>query len=272
MGNGDQAVPLTDLQSSLARLLAVNRSPDSHLAGGAALHFEPNSQRYSNDLDYFQDSEERVATAFAADRALLVDSDYEVTIEINQPGYLRATVSKDGASTKIEWAHDSAWRFMPAQQHPHTGYQLHPVDLAINKVLALAGRDEARDFLDVMHAHTDILPLGALCWAAVGKDPGFTPLSLLEMLKRRGKYQPADFSRLHLATNIDLVDLKGRWIGMLDQAATYIGRGDPKEIGCLYYDRQRAAFIAPTPDERGTDDVTPHFGRPGGILPKVTGE
>lgn len=63
---------------------------------------------------------------------------------------------------------------MPAQKHPHSGYQLHPIDLAINKVLALAGRDEARDFLDVLHAHATILPLGALCWAAVGKDPGFT--------------------------------------------------------------------------------------------------
>lgn len=270
MGNGQPTVPLTDLQISLARLLAVNRSPDSHLAGGAALHFEPNSQRYSNDLDYFHDSEERVATAFEADRALLVENDYDVSIDINQPGYLRATISKDGARTKIEWAHDSAWRFMPAQQHPHTGYQLHPVDLAINKVLALAGRDEARDFLDVLHAHATILPLGAMCWAAVGKDPGFTPLSLLEMLKRRGKYQPRDFSRLHLANEIDLVGLKERWISMLEQASEYIRQGDPNEIGCLYYDRQKGTFTAPTPEERASGNIVPHFGRPGGVLPKLT--
>jgi hypothetical protein len=25
-----------------------------------------------------------------------------------------------------------------------------------------------------------ILPLAAICWAACGKDPGFTPLSLLQ--------------------------------------------------------------------------------------------
>jgi hypothetical protein len=28
--------------------------------------------------------------------------------------------------------------------------QLHPIDLAVNKLLALAGRDEARDFLDIL--------------------------------------------------------------------------------------------------------------------------
>lgn len=43
---------------------------DRYLAGGAAMHFAPNSTRYSDDLDFFHDSEERVATAFAADRSI----------------------------------------------------------------------------------------------------------------------------------------------------------------------------------------------------------
>ena len=60
------------------------------------------------------------------------------------------------------------------------GYTLHPIDLAINKLLAVAGRDEPRDFLDIIDLHTRTLPIGALCWAGAGKDPGFTPFSLLE--------------------------------------------------------------------------------------------
>lgn len=44
-------MPLTNFQAAIARLLSTNRSPDSYLAGGAALHIEPNSTRYSNDLD-----------------------------------------------------------------------------------------------------------------------------------------------------------------------------------------------------------------------------
>jgi len=43
---------LTAFQAAIAELLAVNRSSDSYLAGGAALHIEPNSKRYSNDVDH----------------------------------------------------------------------------------------------------------------------------------------------------------------------------------------------------------------------------
>ncbi len=43
MGAWGEAVPLTQLQTDIATLLASGRSPDSYLAGGAALHFEPNT-------------------------------------------------------------------------------------------------------------------------------------------------------------------------------------------------------------------------------------
>ena len=62
-------------------------------------------------------------------------------------------VSKGQDSTKVDWAHDAAWRFLPPLPHPIAGYLLHPIDLAVNKLLALVGRDEPRDFLDIMFAH-----------------------------------------------------------------------------------------------------------------------
>ena len=64
-------MPLTDYQAALARLLSQNRTFDSYLAGGAAILIEPETARYSHDLDYFHDSEVRVAEACAADRKLL---------------------------------------------------------------------------------------------------------------------------------------------------------------------------------------------------------
>jgi hypothetical protein len=45
-------VPLTDFQAGLARLLSENRTFDSYLAGGAAILIEPNTNRFSRDLDY----------------------------------------------------------------------------------------------------------------------------------------------------------------------------------------------------------------------------
>jgi hypothetical protein len=261
-----QIMPLTDFQKALARLLAKNRSPDSHLAGGAALHFQPDSIRYSNDLDYFHDSVERVASAFAADRDDLETHGYHMTVEIKQPGYIKGKVFTDKGATKVEWAHDSDWRFMPTVHDENYGYVMHPVDLAINKVLTLAGRNEPRDFIDVMHVHTTTLPLGALCWAATGKDPGFTPLSLLDLLRRRGRYQEADFNRLKFNQALDLKKMKIQWLLILDEAEAFIESRPANELGCLYYSQITQGFFAP----QGSEDVYQlHFGRPGGILPRI---
>jgi len=260
-------MPLTEFQETLVRLLAANRTPDSYLAGGAALHLEPNSKRYSNDLDFFQDSEARVASAFAQDRASLEAARYDVEVVMTQPGHIRALVSQDDRATKIEWAHDSAWRFLPVVESKTAGYVLHPIDLALNKVLALAGRDEARDFIDVMHVHGTTLRLGALCWAAAGKDPGFTPAGLLALLRRRGKYHPEDFARLRLQQQPDLPLLKTSWLAALEHAEQFIGGRPPDEVGCLYYSCSRQKFVSDFTD--GDPDVRPHYGRPGGVWPQV---
>jgi len=258
-------VPLTDFQIALAALLAENRTFDSYLAGGAAILIEPNSTRYSNDLDYFHDSEQRVAEAFAADRELLEAHGYTLRVDLNQPGYIRAVVRLNERSTKVEWAHDSSWRFMPTVRHERFGFVLHPVDLAVNKVLALAGRDETRDLLDTLHQHREVLCLGALCWAACGKDPGFTPLSLLDLLRRRGRPRPEDLARLNLVAPVDLQELKSEWLEALDSVEPFVSSRDPEEIGCLYYSPSRRAFV----DPREAEDALPHFGRPAGVLPRI---
>lgn len=255
-------MPLTKHQAAIARLLAPNRSPDSHLAGGAALHISPRSIRFSNDLDYFHDSVERVAQAFEKDCARLEAAGYAVHTEIRREGYVRAIVSRKESATKIEWAHDSDWRFLPVQKDRVAGYRLSTIDIAVNKLLALAGRDEPRDFVDILHIHRNILPLGALCWAAAGKDPGFTPLSLLDLLRRRGKHRPEDFQRLLLEKPFDLQKAKAEWLATLENAERFIRSRPPAEVGCLYYSRAEKVFIAPKgPSSRG---VVKHLGKRGG--------
>jgi hypothetical protein len=139
-------VPLTTFQQELLALLAIGQTDARYLAGGAALHFEPNSTRYSDDLDFFHDSEERVAATFTADRDRLEASGCTVTVELSQPGFVRAIVTQGDQATRIDWAHDSAWRFMPLVCDELAGLLLHPVDLAINKVLTLAGRRSKERF------------------------------------------------------------------------------------------------------------------------------
>jgi hypothetical protein len=267
MEGGGPFVPLTPYQTELGRLLARNRSEDSYLAGGAAILLQPNTQRFSQDLDYFHDSAERVASAYEADRLTLVGHGYAVDPEITQPGYIRALARRDRDATKVEWAQDSTWRFMPVMRSEEFGYLLHPIDLATNKVLALAGRDEVRDLVDILYLHAHVLGLGPLVWAATGKDPGFSPGSLLELLRRRGRVRPEEIERLYLTETLDPRALKAVWLAALDGADGFVRHRPPDEAGCLYYSPQRGAFVDPDRDDAA--DIVPHYGRPGGVLPRI---
>ena len=269
MEGGGAAVPLTTFQRRLLAILAAVPDDDRYLAGGAALHFAPNSTRYSDDLDFFHDSEARVASAFGRDRETLQNAGCGVDVELSLPGFVRALVRQGDDATRIDWAHDSAWRFMPLVRDGLGGLLLHPVDLALNKVLALAGRDEPRDFVDMLFVHRSVLPLSALAWAAVGKDPGLTPLSLLELLKRHGRYRPEDFLRLQLAEPFDLARGKATWLAALAEAERFARARPPDELGCLYYAQGRGGFVVPREDRSLAEQgIVLHFGTPGGVLPR----
>ena len=249
-------MPLTDFQAKVAAALAPNRSEDSHLAGGAAIHRDAGSLRYSNDLDYFHDTPERVATAFAQDRRVLESGGFELAVGLELDGFVRAVVGRDGERTKVEWAHDADWRFFPAVPDPLAGFVLHPVDLAVNKLLALVGRDEPRDFIDILYLDRTLMPLAAMVWAAPGKDPGFSPQLILDLLKRRGRLRETDVARLRLREPVDLIQTKTRWLQMLASAEAFVRSLPTSEVGCLYL--RDGAVVAP---ERAT---AVHRGQPGG--------
>jgi hypothetical protein len=264
-------MPLTAFQKKvLAELAASEGARERYLAGGAALHFSPNSIRFSDDLDFFHDTVAQVDRAFRADRAILETAGYRIEVGLIIPGFIRAVVSRGEEATRVDWARDSAWRFMPLVRDLLGGFMLHSVDLALNKVLVLAGRDEARDFVDTLFVHRRVLPLAGLCWAAAGKDPGFTPLSLLGLLKRRGRHRAEEIRRLNLAEPFDLQSAKEEWLDALDSAEIFVRERPHEELGCLYYSVAEDGFTLPQSglslDEQG---LVPHFGTPGGVIPQV---
>jgi hypothetical protein len=110
-----------------------------------------------------------------------------------RPSYVQAEVRRGEDAVVVEWARDSAYRFFPLVEHADFGLALHPFDLATNKVLALVGRLEPRDFVDTLTCDRQLQPLGYLAWAASGKDPGFGPAAILERAAR------AHYSRAELA-------------------------------------------------------------------------
>ena len=258
-------MPLTPIQSEVLALLADNRSPESHLAGATGIHLSPKTSRYSHDLDLFHANEEAVAKAYAMDSACLRQNGYAIEPLLSQPGFIRAQVGKSKNSLLIDWAQDSTWRFFPPVQLEGIGWVLHPVDLAVNKVLALAGRDEPRDFIDTLYLHKSVLPLGALAWAAVGKDPGLNPQMLLELLQRKGRISTDELRRLDLKKKPDPAFLHEQWKSALNSAREWVSQRPGDEAGCLYTHPETGLVFAPKPDEPA--EVL--RGKPGGVLPRI---
>jgi len=121
-----------------------------------------------------------VEAGWDADRRLLQAHGFEIRVVRERRSFVEAEIRKQGETVLLQWARDSAYRFFPLVRHPDFGLALHPFDLATNKVLALVGRLEVRDWVDLIHASDRLQPLGYLAWAACGKDPGFSPAGILE--------------------------------------------------------------------------------------------
>jgi hypothetical protein len=261
-------MPLTPIQNAVMKLLASRRSPESHVAGGVAINRASDSPRYSTDIDFFHDLADHVFQCAHADGELLAQNGYEVEWLLRQPYLHRANIRRDNEQLKLEWCFDSAFRFFPIQPDPQLGFCLHSADLAANKLLALAGRSEIRDLIDILFLNETYLSLGAICWAACGKDPGYNPCSLLESAKRQTRFQASDLAQEQLAHPITLPELKEKWLNAAARAEDLITRLPASEIGCLYL----APSLTPvTPDPASADfcGLIRHYGSIRGAWPVV---
>jgi len=193
---------LTGFQRVLLRVLARNRSPNSVFAGGATLN--RGRARWSDDFDIEHTTADAVRAAYLADRDALAANGYGVEELRLAKGIAHARVSGAGGVTLVDWTQDTAWRFFPAVADQEFGWRLHDLDLAVNKVLAMAGRREPRDFHDVVALIRDGVPLSALAWAGCAKDLGLTPSLILDECVHNSRYDP-DELRAAVATSA-LVD------------------------------------------------------------------
>jgi hypothetical protein len=197
-------MPLSEIPAKILRCVAANRSPDSFLGGASVLHRHGDSPRFSQGFDFFHDVAESVAFSAEADVATLREAGYACRWLLRTPTFQRAVVAAEGKELRMEWVQDSAFRFFPVTEDDFCGYRLHDADAAVNKLLALAGRQEIRDYVDVLYLDRSYLSLGAMAWAACGKDPGFTPVFLLENAARHVAYTQDDLDRLILREPLDL--------------------------------------------------------------------
>ncbi len=160
--------------------------------------------------------------AAAADGLILAGEGFTVEWVRQEPGIHAATVQRHGESTRLEWVRDSDYRFYPAIADELFGYTLHMIDIVTNKALAAAGREVPRDVLDLLYIHETHLPLGAVIWAAVGKDPGYSPESLINEIRRNARYRADDYAALPMSEPIDAGDVARRLRAALDDAEVFV--------------------------------------------------
>jgi len=254
-------VPLTRIQAEILRLLASHRDPESYVAGSTPLNRD--TTRYSADFDVFHDREERVARAAEQDGAWLQEHGYALQWLRREPAIYALLAGRGGETTKLEWLVDSDFRFFPTMPDETFGYILHPVDLAMNKALAAAGRREVRDQVDLLTIQDTILPLGPVIWAAVEKSPGFTPEGLIAEIRRNAHYPPAEWSALATTEPLDPKIVTARLRAALDSAEAFVTRMPTGKTGLLFLEGGKVV----QPEPAHLQDYQTHAGQRRGQWP-----
>lgn len=267
---------LTPLQRRICLLLAEQRkrSGESYVAGGVALNELAGGTRRSRDIDLFHDTEAALAASWAADREALASAGLSVTARRVAPSFVQGEVG-DGTETEIlQWVQDSAFRYFPLVEDAVFGLTLHPVDHATNKVLALAGRRVARDWIDAITCHERIQPLGYLAWAAAGKDPGLSPVHIIEQAART-RYAQRELDVLDFEGAVpDAAELSRRWHRAVEEAREIVRVLPAEQAGKCVLDPegglQRAAPGA-LAAELAAERVSYREGSIRGVLPEFIG-
>ena len=236
---------LTDYQRSILALLALHRieRQESYLTGGAALTIATASTRLSLDIDLFHDTQEALLSTWEDDRRILAAGGYDIEVRRQYPTFVEAFVRMSGSAVIVQWAVDSAFRFFPLVRDTSALPTLHPFDLATNKTLALIGRLEPRDWIDLIDCHDRIQPLGFLCWAACGKDPGTNPSLIVGEAGRSARYTQGEVEGLSFeGAAPDAARLSVRWKGMLADAHRIIAALPTDEVGTCVLDAEGTLF------------------------------
>lgn len=142
------------------------------LAGGYAVQAHGFLTRRSEDVDLFTSAGGDFDTAVLAALAAYREAGLKAEVTLESPGFARLLLTDDdGHSVKVEMGVD--WRAHPPVRL-EIGPVLHPDDAVANKVAALYGRAEVRDFVDVDAVlRSGRYTVDDLIRLAADADPGF---------------------------------------------------------------------------------------------------
>jgi Nucleotidyl transferase AbiEii toxin, Type IV TA system len=181
---------LSRIQHQVAQIVAgLAEAEEFVLAGGAALIARGEVQRTTRDLDFFGLTSGAVDRLVPAVEQALREAGLAVhPVQVN-PGFARLLVESGDDRTELDLAADA--RLFPAEPGVPAP-TLSGEELAVDKVLAIFGRAEARDFVDLM-AVEPRYGLERLCRLAKEKDLGFTPALFADMLREFSRLRRDEF-------------------------------------------------------------------------------
>ena len=181
---------LSPLQERVAKIIAgLDEARGFALAGGGALIVRGDVQRQTRDLDFFGLTADAVDQLVpAVDRALQAAG---LTVQHVQEshGFARLIIESKDDRTELDLGTDA--RLFPAEPGSPAPL-LSGKELAVDKVLAIFGRAEARDFADLM-AIEPCYGLDRLCQLAAEKDRGFLPSVFADMLSQFSRLRREEF-------------------------------------------------------------------------------
>jgi predicted nucleotidyltransferase component of viral defense system len=195
---------LTPLQEQIAQIIGgVLEGSDFALAGGAAIISQGLVDRRTRDLDFFGSSSPVLTERLQLIIDSLVREGFQVEIDQQNERFVRLDVRGLGEETEVDFGID--FRLFPPHQGAHS-LVLSSRELAVDKVLAVFGRAESRDFVDLA-ALTRLFDIEELFAEAVRKDQGFNLAVFAEMTfrinhlpRREFAISDAAFDELKLTT------------------------------------------------------------------------
>ena len=114
-----------------------------------------------------------------------------------------------------------------------------------------------------MTIHENILPLGAVICAAVGRFPGVSPEEMLAEITRHSRFTAEEFRVLSTDEPIDVPGLHQRIRSMIEEAERFISDIPSDAVGVVFLDSGKPV----QPDVEALGKYERKAGAPGGVWP-----
>lgn len=168
------------------RVLKAINSVDTafYLTGGTASSRGYLNHRFSDDLDFFVNDDDRfVLWAERVIQSLSQSSEWTCTVLMKEERFARLNLASGGIDLKLEFVNDVPAHVGEIQDHPILGRMDSAENILANKVTAVLDREAPKDLADIwgfcIHKN---LSLKSAITGAQGKAIGVFPADLARVL------------------------------------------------------------------------------------------